>query len=121
MKIGCEIVGWEVLQECPAAVRVSSDGATLLLNARKLLRYTPFERRFVVAHELGHLLMNTANESIADAFALGLLAGTVRNSLRGCVSALGKVDVPPSRLKRLLRMAVMMDIRMPKASIDHIV
>lgn len=121
MTIGCEIVGREALQSCPAAVRLFGDRATLLLNATVLRRYTPYERRFVVAHEMGHLLMKTADERVADAFALGLLAGTERDSLRASLRTLEKVDIPPARLQRLLHLAIGIDNSIPNAPIDYII
>jgi len=48
-----------------------------------------------LAHELGHRILHTSDELLADAFALGLTAGRQRGSLKSALRAIGGLDAVP--------------------------
>lgn len=88
---------------CPAAIEIHPDGhATLLIHRQLFHRLPPQQQRFIIAHELGHLLLDTNNETLADAFALGLTAGRQHQSLKHSLRALASIPtIPLHRLQHL--------------------
>ena len=88
---------------CPAAVQIDGEGRpTFLVNSLSFDHAPEFAQRFYLAHELGHWMMGTSSEEAADAFALGLLAGSERRSLKGCLEALNRLHtIPYKRLEAL--------------------
>lgn len=105
------MVGRGELDECPAAVAVDGDGsATFLVNGPVFRRLRPQEQRFILAHELGHWLLETGREDVADAFALGLTAGRQHRSLKSALTALASMEaVPYSRIEALYTLCLAID------------
>lgn len=112
-------VGPEELQLCPAAVEIYPDGdAVLLVNELSFPTASPFAQKFYLAHELGHYLVAGENEEAADAFAVSLLAGTERKSLKKSLRALYDLQVIPyERLESLYNICKQIDKQHQKTSI----
>ena len=104
-------VGYNELQDCPAAVMIDGNGLpTFLVNRNSFPRMSDFEQRFALAHELGHYLMDSGDEEVADAFALGALAGTEPRSLKKSLSALYNLQtIPYDRMKALYMRCLQLD------------
>ena len=104
-------VGTDFMGLCPAAVQIDGSGnPTLLVNSLTFDTAPHFAQRFYLAHELGHWLLSTSSEEAADAFALGLLAGTERRSLKQCLDALNRLHtIPYNRLEALYRRCISVD------------
>lgn len=104
-------VGYKELQDCPAAVMIDQGGRpTLLVNSQTFPLLSDFEQRFALAHELGHFLMGSGNEEVADAFALGALAGTEPRSLKKSLAALYHLPtIPYQRMQALYRRCLLID------------
>ncbi len=83
----------------------------LLINTSRFDRLPHFAKRFVLAHELGHLVLSTSDERQADAFALGVLAGTEPCSLKKSLRTLLDLDIPPYRFDSLCHCALWRDRR----------
>lgn len=99
-----------VLGQCPAAVVVQKGrSAVVLVNGTAFARLTPFEKRFILAHEMGHYLLSTSNELLADAFALGMTAGTEHASLKKSLRTLLRLDIPAYRFDSLCRLTMWRD------------
>ena len=116
MELHTRTVGSETLGDCPAAVVAERDGghAVILVNSDAFGRLRRPEQRFILAHELGHLLLDTDSEELADAFALGLTAGRQHRSLKSALSAVASMRVVPhSRLEHLYSLCLAVD-RQPK-------
>ena len=98
-------VGTDFMGLCPAAVQIDGQGRpTFLVNRLTFDAAPDYAQRFYLAHELGHYLLSTSSEEAADAFALGLLAGTERRSLKHCLDALNRLHtIPYARLEALYR------------------
>ena len=88
---------------CPAAVQIDAAGRpTILVNSLTFGVAPEYAQRFYLAHELGHWLLGTSSEEAADAFALGLLAGTEHRSLKKCLESLNRLHtIPYPRLEAL--------------------
>lgn len=100
------VVGRAELGECPAASELYEDGGVrILLNRDVYPKLHPVQQRFILGHELGHLVLETDDEHLADAFALGLITGRFRRSLRHAVAAVASMEVVPAmRLQQLLQL-----------------
>lgn len=72
--------------DTPAAV--SREDSTIYINPPLYNKLTPFQRKFVLLHELGHYTLNSKNEIDADTFAFKRLAGTQYRSLKQCIAAI---------------------------------
>ena len=94
---------------CPAAV-VMDDG-TIQVNADVWDRYTPYQQRFILAHEQGHYELQTSSEEQADLYALRHLHGSEPRSLRQSIETLVKMGnaIPPQRVEALYREALAID------------
>lgn len=97
------------LGSCPAAV-VMDDG-TIQVNADVWNQYTPFQKRFIIAHEQGHYELQTASEELADRYALRLLYGSEPKSLKQSIGTLVKMGsaIPSTRMEALYREALTID------------
>lgn len=105
-----KIVGLDRMGLCPAAVEWGNGEANLLVNALTFPAASDFSRKFYIAHELGHYLLKTDSEEEADAFAIQLLAGTERKSLKKSLMALYELGtIPYSRMERLYELAKHID------------
>ncbi len=104
-------VGYPELQNCPAAVMIDQGGRpTLLVNSQTFPLLSDFEQRFALAHELGHFLMGSGDEEVADAFALGALAGTEPRSLKKSLAALYHLQtIPYQRMEALYKRCLQID------------
>ncbi len=72
--------------DTPAAV--SREDSIIYINPPLYNKLTPFQRKFVLLHELGHYTLNSKNEIDADTFAFKRLAGTQYRSLKQCIAAI---------------------------------
>ncbi len=101
---GQKITFVENLSITPA--RVNRLTGEIFLNARVWNKLPDGFKKFILAHEEGHYVLQTTNEIEADNFAFNQLAGTFENSLKTCVYTLA--DVLPftndSHTLRLLNM-----------------
>lgn len=97
--------------ECPAAVEIGPRNVpTLIINGDVFPRCPDYAQRFYLAHELGHYLLGTGEEEVADAFALGALAGTERKSLKKSLAAINAMpSIPYERLLALYKLAEQID------------
>ena len=104
-------VGTDFMGLCPAAVRIDGDGhPTFLVNSLSFPAADEFAQRFYLAHELGHWLLDTDSEQAADTFALSVLAGTERRSLKKSLAALDRMHtIPYSRLQALYHRCILID------------
>lgn len=94
----------------PAAITYGpSSSPVIIIHRQAFAALTPFARRFVILHELGHYLLNTSSEQLADAFALGLLAGSQPYSLRLSLHTLQQLDITPSRMAALAALCLHID------------
>ncbi len=62
--------------------------ATIYINPILYSKLPPFERKFWILHEKGHIVLNTADELKADKYAFDKLAGTEWRSLKQMIGAL---------------------------------
>lgn len=101
---------------CPAAVEINASNVpTILINKDVFPKATDFAQRFYLAHELGHYIMQTGDEEVADAFALGALSGTEGKSLKKSLAAINAMEtIPYERLMALYRMAEHIDSNQKK-------
>lgn len=99
------------LGSCPAAVEIDEAGKpTIIINRDRFGLASDFEQRFYIAHELGHYIMQSGNEEVADAFALGALAGTEKKSLKQSLAALYAMPtIPYERLEAMERRCEQID------------
>lgn len=74
--------------DTPAAV--SREDSTIYINPPLYNKLTPFQRKFVLLHEIGHYTLNSRNEIDADTFAFKRLAGTQHRSLKRCIAAIAE-------------------------------
>jgi hypothetical protein len=88
-------VGRRELQSCPAAADMV-DGV-IEINADVWGDYDNFQRRFILAHEEGHIVLDTDNEEEADRYAVNKVRGTARKSLKRSLETLYKVGVVNER------------------------
>lgn len=111
MKASVRIVGRAELGVCPAAVVIDEDGSTVFVTNRDTFpKFTRQQQMFILAHELGHRLTGSADEQVADAFALGLTAGRQRRSLKSAISAVASMRaVPASRVEALYKLCLRID------------
>ena len=90
----------DFLRESPAAIDRTQ--GILYINPKLFNRLTPFQKKFVKAHEMGHYKYQTSDEVVADAYAFDQLAGTEFRSLKqalGCINDILK-DNNPGKKKR---------------------
>lgn len=107
-------VGRRELGDCPAAVVEDphTRRAAILANHDALRQLPTQQQRFILAHELGHLILDTDNEQLADAFALGLTAGRQNRSLKHALRAVASMHVVPyHRLNALYDLCLLVDRR----------
>lgn len=67
------------------------DTKVIVVNPELFNRLTPFQKKFILLHEEGHLALNTSEETSADAYAFDRLAGTEFRSLKQAVGALQEI------------------------------
>lgn len=90
----------DFIQDSPAAI--DRERGVLYINPKLFNKLTPFQRKFVKHHELGHYKYQTSDELVADAHAFDQLAGTEFRSLKqalGCISEILD-NSNPSKQKR---------------------
>lgn len=96
-----KLVDSGTLGNCPAAV-VMGTPPTYEINIDRWARLKPSERRFILAHEMGHHALQTNSETTADRYALHLTAGTTPQSLKSAMRALNSMQaIPYNRLQTL--------------------
>lgn len=62
--------------------------ATIYINPPLYSKLPPFERKFWILHEKGHIVLDTPDELKADKYAFDKLAGTEWRSLKQMIGAL---------------------------------
>lgn len=113
--VGLSSIGFRFvdgLGQCPAAssLDIETGAALIFLNASVFPRLPEAQQRFVAAHEIGHMVLCTHNEAVADAFALGMTAGRSKRSLKEAVRVVGSMAaVPANRLQSLLNLCYYVD------------
>ena len=92
---------------------VDTETGMLILNPRVWEHYTPFEKKFIIAHEEGHYVNPHGTEEDADLYAIKKLAGTEPKSLAKAVVALDKIpNITEERLDMLYYEALKIDAQM---------
>lgn len=88
------------IQDSPAAV--DRTNGILYINPKLYNRLTPFQKKFVKYHELGHYKLQTSDEIAADAYAFDKLAGTEFRSLKQALGCIRQIldDKNPTKKKR---------------------
>lgn len=76
----------ESIGNTPAAL--DRNTGTIYINKSLYNKFTPFQRRFVLLHEMGHYYFDTHSELYADAYAFMALAGSEYQSLKKCYETL---------------------------------
>lgn len=90
----------DFIRNSPAAIDRAN--GVLYINPKLFNRLTPFQKKFVKYHEMGHYKFQTSDELVADAYAFDQLAGTEFRSLKqalGCISEILD-NSNPSKQKR---------------------
>lgn len=93
------------MDDCPAGCLI--DEALIIINPDTFYSYSPFQRKFILLHEEGHIMLKTGteveDEILADAYAFDRLAGTEFRSLKQSLEFLDALLVPglPSTDKRI--------------------
>ena len=88
------------VQDSPAAI--DRTNGILYINPKLFNRLTPFQKKFVKYHEMGHYKFQTSDELVADAYAFDQLAGTEFRSLKqalGCINDVLKNNNPTKQLR----------------------
>ena len=88
------------IQDSPAAI--DRTNGILYINTKLFNRLTPFQKKFVKHHEMGHYKFQTSDELVADAYAFDQLAGTEFRSLKqalGCINDVLKNNNPTKQLR----------------------
>lgn len=88
------------IQDSPAAI--DRTNGILYINPKLFNRLTPFQKKFVKYHEMGHYKFQTSDELVADAYAFDQLAGTEFRSLKqalGCINDVLKNHNPTKQLR----------------------
>lgn len=60
---------------------------TIYINPYLYTKLTPFQKKFWLLHEKGHLVLDTSDEIAADNYAFDKLAGTEYRSLKNMIEA----------------------------------
>ncbi|HPX58983.1 MAG TPA: hypothetical protein PLL02_00965 [Bacteroidales bacterium] len=90
----------EEIGHSPAAVNMLT--GVVYVNADLWNKFTDFEKKFFLAHEEGHFVLQTNSEFEADLYALKKVYKSERKSLKKSLKALAKVDlISDERLERL--------------------
>lgn len=76
----------DAIGDTPAALSASE--ATIYINKPVFSKFTRFQKKFIILHEMGHYYLNTHNELLADAYALRALAGSEYQSLKQSIETL---------------------------------
>jgi len=88
------------LQDSPAAI--DRTNGILYINPKLFNRLTPFQKKFVKYHEMGHYKFQTSDELVADAYAFDQLAGTEFRSLKqalGCINDVLRENNPTKKIR----------------------
>ena len=88
------------LQDSPAAI--DRTNGILYINPTLFNRLTPFQKKFVKYHEMGHYKFQTSDELVADAYAFDQLAGTEFRSLKqalGCINDVLSENNPTKKIR----------------------
>ena len=88
------------IQDSPAAI--DRTNGILYINPKLFNRLTPFQKKFVKYHEMGHYKFQTSDELVADAYAFDQLAGTEFRSLKqalGCINDVLSENNPTKKIR----------------------
>lgn len=96
------------LQDCPIGCHRPS--RTIIINPVLFDQLTPFEQKFWIGHEMGHIVLDTDAETEADTYAFNRMAGSEYMSLKQMLAALEYLLDPAhpetaSRKQNLLKIA----------------
>ena len=80
------------LQDCPAGTYRYT--GLIVINPQLFDRLTPFQQRFTLYHELGHINLQTDDEILADGYDFDQLAGTEFRSMKQCLEFLDELLEP---------------------------
>lgn len=99
----------------PSPAAIDSKNGIIYLHPTLYAKLTPFQKKFIYYHEVGHYVLNTHDEIKADAFAFDKLAGTEFRSLKQMIEILPSVVDPKNptvrpRYYALYRRACLWDI-----------
>lgn len=86
--------------DTPAAI--DRDSATLFINPKLWFKLTSFQRKFVRLHEIGHLVLDTDIEELADAYAFDHLVNTEYRSMKQMIETLETI-LDPNRTGHSMR------------------
>ena len=89
------------LQDCPAGCQIAT--GLIIINPKLFYVLAEFQQKFALLHEKGHILLQTHDETQADAYAFDRMAGTEFRSMKQCIEFLKILLVPglPSTDKRI--------------------
>lgn len=108
--VGVRAVDGAEIHGSVAAVGVGDDSITFYANRTLFPTLSRSRQLFILAHEIGHVVLGTSDEELCDAFALGLTAGRQHRSLKEAVLAIASLPrVPAKRADALFRLAARMD------------
>lgn len=88
------------VQNSPAAI--DRTNGILYINPKLFNRLTPFQKKFVKYHEMGHYKFQTSDELVADGYAFDQLAGTEFRSLKqalGCINDVLSENNPTKKIR----------------------
>ncbi len=88
------------VQNSPAAI--DRTNGILYINPKLFNRLTPFQKKFVKHHEMGHYKFQTSDELVADGYAFDQLAGTEFRSLKqalGCINDVLSENNPTKKIR----------------------
>lgn len=101
-------VGRDQLQNCPAEVDMAT--GVISINMDVWDDYDDFEKSFVIAHEVGHYVLDTDDEKEADLYALKAVYKTAPKSLRRSIQTLYRIGiVDTERMMSLYKHALSID------------
>lgn len=110
MNVKVNYVDSGVLGTCPASVDMQT--GVVSINRSVWDNYDPFEKQFILWHEVGHYDLDTDSEYEADAYALRHVYKTAPRSLKRSLQTLMKIKVIDiTRLEHLYREALKLDAR----------
>jgi len=88
------------MYDTPAAV--DRESGTLFINPKLWFKLTRFQQRFIRFHELGHYVLDTDSEELADAYAFDHLVGSEHRSMKQMIETLETI-LDPNRTGHRIR------------------
>ena len=94
------------MYDTPAAI--DKQAGILYINPKIWHKLTPFQRKFVKLHEMGHYVLQTDIEEEADAYAFDHLVGTEHRSMKQCIETLETI-LDPNRTGHRVRINALIE------------